>query len=174
MRIAAAQGHPVWLDAEATTAKVVSAVEQAASDGVELLAFPEAFLPGYPFWAILGGVDRLNEPRHAAAYGSYLDASITIEGPQIRLICQASSDLGVFVYLGIAERSGGSVYATLVAIDPTRGVIGTHRKLMPTHGERVIWAPGDGAGLRTHDVHGLQVGGLNCWENWMPLARYSL
>jgi nitrilase len=82
----------------------------------------------------------------------------------------------VFTYLGVTERSrsGGTVYATLVALDPRRGLVGAHRKLMPTHEERLVWGTGDGHGLRTHPVNGIRVGGLNCWENWMPLARHAL
>jgi nitrilase len=84
----------------------------------------------------------------------------------------------VFVFLGTTERGcgagRGTVYCTLVAIDPQQGIVGAHRKLNPTYTERLVWGRGDGQGLRTHQVGPLRVGGLNCWENWMPLARHAL
>ncbi len=141
---------------------------------MQLLAFPETFLPGYPYWVMLGGVDRFNDQQAKAAYAAYVDAAVDLDGFELKQITAAVRDLGVFVYLGIAERSGTSVYATLVAIDPERGAMSAHRKLMPTYGERTVWAVGDGHGLRVHDVGGMLVGGLNCWENWMPLARHAL
>jgi nitrilase len=174
IRVAAAQAHPVWLDAAATTNKILSLLEQAAANGVQLLAFPETFLPGYPYWVMLGGVDRFNDQPAKAAYAAYVDAAVNLDGLELKQITAVVRDLGVFVYLGIAERAGTSVYATLVAIDPERGVVSAHRKLMPTYGERTVWAVGDGHGLRVHDVGEMLVGGLNCWENWMPLARHAL
>jgi nitrilase len=174
LRIAAAQAHPIWGDADATTEKVVGLIREAASEGVGVLAFPETFLPGYPFWALLGGVGRLGDPRDAEAYGAYLEAAVAVDGPHVQRVADAAHEAGVFVYLGLAERVGCSVYATLAAISPDDGVVGAHRKLMPTHGERTVWALGDGHGLRVHDAGGVRVGGLNCWENWMPLARYAL
>jgi nitrilase len=101
-----------------------------------------------------------------------------MEGPQIRQITEAVRDLGVFLYLGITERATssarGTVFCTLAAIDPGQGVVSTPRKLMPTHEERVVWGPGDGHGLRAHRSAGTRIGGLNCWENWMPQARRRL
>ena len=175
MRIAALQAHPVWLDPGATTKKIIATVTDAAAHGVELVAFPEAFLPGYPFWVMLGGVDRFNDPRQQQAYAAYLDAAVEPDGAEVQEIAQAARDLGVFVSLGVAERAGTSVYATLLAIDPDHGIVDAHRKLVPTYGERLVWTPGDGHGLHTHRIRGgLRVGGLNCWENWMPQARHAL
>jgi nitrilase len=162
MRIAAGQAHPVWLDAQATAAKVVAMMEKAAAEGVGLIAFPETFLPGYPFWAILGGVERLTERRDKEAYAFYLEAAVDVAGPPVQTVREAAGDLGLFVYLGIAERAAGSVFATLLAIDSGKGVVSAHRKLMPTQGERTVWATGDGHGLRVHDAGGFRVGGLNC------------
>ncbi|HZD16609.1 MAG TPA: carbon-nitrogen hydrolase family protein, partial [Actinomycetota bacterium] len=141
---------------------------------VRLLAFPETFLPGYPFWTMIGGLESLGGPRVQEAYAAYVDAAVEVDGPEVAEISSAARDLGIFVYLGVAERAGGSVFASLLAIDPERGVASVHRKLMPTYGERTVWAVGDGAGLRVHEVDGMKVGGLNCWENWMPLARYTM
>lgn len=178
MRVAAAQAASVWLDPTATTDKVIGLMEQASRQGVDLLAFPETFLSGYPFWVMLGGGGRFGDPEQARAYAAYLEAAVELDGPELRRVTEAARDLHVFVFLGVSERgrrSGrGTVYCTLVAIDPERGLVGAHRKLNPTHTERLVWARGDGHGLRTHQVGPLRVGGLNCWENWMPLARHAL
>ena len=178
MRVAAAQARPCWLDPRATTAKVLSWLEDAAAQDVELVAFPETFLSGYPFWLDLTGGARFDDPAQKRAYAAYLGAAVEADGAELRQITEAARDLGVFVYLGITERATssarGTVYATLVAIDPQAGVVGTHRKLMPTYEERLVWGTGDGHGLQVHRYGGTRVGGLNCWENWMPQARHAL
>ncbi len=174
MRIAAAQARCPWLDPAAGTAKVLDLLARAAADHVELLAFPETFLSGYPFWIEHTGGARFNDPEQKRAYAAYLDAAVELDGPELQAVTEAVRDLGVFTYLGITERVRGTVYCTLVAISPDQGVVGAHRKLMPTHEERLVWGAGDGHGLRVHRAGDLNVGGLNCWENWMPLARQSL
>jgi nitrilase len=178
MRVAVAQDRPVWLDPAATTAKVVSLIEQAAHAGAELIALPETFLCGYPFWVCRTNGAAFDDPRQKDAYAAYLEAAVELDGPEVAVIRQAAGDLGLFVYLGMSERGAraarGSIYCTLLAVDPDRGVVGAHRKLAPTHDERLVWARGDGHGLRTHEFRGLRVGGLICWENWMPQARHAL
>jgi len=178
MRIAAAQGHPAWLDAGATTKKIIAFLEDASAESVELLAFPETFLGGYPFWVEKTDGARFNHALQKAAYGYYLDAAVEIDGPEIAEITEIVRDLGIFTYLGVAERGDGpargTIFCTLLAIDPERGVVSRHRKLVPTYEERLVWGHGDGHGLRVHDVGICKVGGLNCWENWMPQARHAL
>ena len=178
VRVAAVQAHPAWLDPTATTAIVLRWLEEAARQGVELVAFPETFLSGYPFWLDLTGGARFDDPLQKQSYAAYLQAAVAIEGPEVRQVAQAAQDLGLFVYLGTTERATGSargtVFCTLVAIDPSTGVVGAHRKLMPTYEERLVWGTGDGHGLRVHQYAGTRVGGLNCWENWMPQARHAL
>lgn len=176
LRIAAAQTAPVWGDAGATTDKVVSWIADAAAQGVELLAFGETFLSGYPFWVARTDGARFDAPDQKEAYASYLDAAVALDGPELAAVCEAAHRHGVFVYLGITERatSGGTVYATLVAVEPEAGIVSAHRKTMPTYEERLVWGIGDGNGLRVHDTGGVRVSGLNCWENWIPVARHSL
>ena len=178
MRVAAAQLRPVWLDPEATTAKVIATIADAAAQGVELLAFPEAFLSGYPFWVSRTDGARFDDPRQKRAYAAYLEAAVELAGPQLARIVEAVREFRVFTYLGITERgrtaARGTVYCTLVAIDPAAGIVSAHRKLVPTYDERMVWGRGDGNGLRVHVVGDLRVGGLNCWENWMPAARLAL
>ena len=178
MRVAAAQARPFWLDADATTKKVVAWLEDAAAQDVQLVAFGETFLSGYPFWVELTGGARFDDPAQKRAYAAYLEAAVEMDGPQIRQITEAARDLGIFVYLGTTERgtssARGTVFCTLVAIDPQAGVVSTHRKLMPTYEERLVWGTGDGHGLQVHRYAGTRVGGLNCWENWMPQARNAM
>ncbi|MFJ2745146.1 carbon-nitrogen hydrolase family protein [Streptomyces sp. NPDC087440] len=174
MRVAAAQLRCPWLDPTAGTAKVVEYLEKAAADDVGLVAFPETFLSGYPFWLNETDASRFDDPEQKRAYAAYLDAAVELTGPQLARITEAVRDLGVFTYLGITERVHGTVYCTLLAISPNAGIVSAHRKLMPTYEERLVWGTGDGHGLRVHQVEDIRVGGLNCWENWMPLARHAL
>ena len=178
MRIAAAQARPYWLDPSATTKKVIAWLENAAAQQVELVAFPETFLSGYPSWLEHTDAARFDDAMQKRAYAAYLDAAVEVTGPEILRITEAARDLGIFVYLGTIERDitvgRGTVFCTLVAIDPHAGVVGTHRKLMPTYEERLVWGIGDGNGLRVHQVGATRVGGLNCFENWMPQARHAL
>lgn len=156
MRVAAAQARPHWLDPSATTTKIVRWLETAAAQSVRLVAFPETFLSGYPFWLEHTGGARFNDVAQKRAYAAYLQAAVEMDGPELSLITEAARDLGIFVYLGTTERAAGSargtVFCTLVAIDPRAGIAGTHRKLMPTHEERLVWGQGDGHGLRVHRV----------------------
>ncbi len=178
MRVAAAQARPHWLDPAATTRKAVAWIEDAAAAGVQLVAFPETFLSGYPFWLELTGGAKFDDERQKRAYATYLEAAVELPGPELATLCEAAQDLGIFVYIGTTERGTGSgrgtVFCTLVGIDPTAGVVSSHRKLVPTYEERLVWGQGDGHGLRVHHTAGARVGGLNCWENWMPQARHAL
>jgi len=176
VRVAAVQHAPAYLDREGSVGKVLAAMLAAADSGTELIAFPETFVAGYPFWADFTHASPFNSPKQKAAYAQYVDASVDVSAGHLDEVVAAAAELKQFVYLGIAERSssGTSVYCSLVAIHPVRGIIGVHRKLKPTYGERLVWADGDGNGLVAHEFAGTKVSGLNCWENWMPLARAAL
>lgn len=178
LTVAAANLHGRWLDPDGTTDVVVEALQEAAAQGVDLVAFGETFLSGYPHWLARTGGAAFDDPVQKRCYAAYLDAAVEIDGPQVARVAEACNDLGIFTYLGITERNrasgSGTVYATLLAVDPVAGVVSAHRKLRPTYEERLVWGPGDGHGLRVHDFDGVRVGGLNCWENWMPQARHAL
>lgn len=176
MRVASAQLAPVFLNRDATVEVVVSAIAESAGNGAELIAFPETFVPGYPAWADFTDASTFDDPAQKAAYSRYLDAAVDIGRGDLDRIVAAATEFDVFVYLGVAERSTSahSIYCSLVAIDPVAGILSAHRKLKPTFGERMMWADGDGAGLVVHEHRGMRVSGLNCWENWMPLARTAM
>jgi nitrilase len=176
MKVAAIQSAPVFLNKEATTQKVIDLMREASSKGAELCAFPETFLSGYPVWVDITDGARFNDPQQKITYAHYLNGAVLADGPEIKAISDEARNLGIFTYLGIVERSisGGTIYCSLLAIHPEKGVVGIHRKMMPTHAERLVWGTGDAHGLRVHEWKGFRVGGLNCWENWMPLARYAL
>jgi nitrilase len=179
MRIAAAQTHTAWGDRMKTTDIITRWIGAAAENGVELLAFGETFLGGYPVWVDIPRASAWNDREQKRTHAWYLEHAVDLDGPEIRRIAEAAADHNVFTYVGVAERrpgpARGTVHCTLVAIDPTKGVVSAHRKLMPTFGERLAWGIGDGHGLRVHDLASdAKVGGLNCWENWMPLARAAM
>ena len=178
IRIAAAQIAPVWLDRAATIAKVVSYVHQAADESAQLVAFGEALIPGYPFWIEWTDGARFDSTVQKSLHAHYLDQAVQIEAGHLEPVCEAARARGITVIVGCIERPGDrgghSVFATLVYIDSAGTIRSVHRKLMPTYEERLSWATGDGHGLRTHALGPFTVGALNCWENWMPLARAAL
>lgn len=176
MRIAAAQTSPVWGDPDSTKRIVTDWIGRAATEDVDLVAFGETFMSGYPYWMSFTDGARWNAPDQKEAYAFYLDSAVAIDGPELAEVVEAVRDHGVFTYLGVTERSdsGGTVYATYVAIDPEYGILSSHRKLMPTYDERMAWGIGDGNGLRVHQVGDFKVSGLNCWENWVPTIRHVM
>ena len=177
LTIALAQIAPVWFDREKTLAKVCESISEATDKGANLVAFGEALVPGYPFWIEFSKITDFNSPFHKAFYAEYVKQAVSIERGDLESVTAVARDKKVAVYLGIIERPsdrGESVYASLVYIDVDGKIGSVHRKLMPTYDERMTWATGDGHGLRTHRLGEFTVGGLNCWENWMPLARTSL
>ncbi len=177
MRVAAAQIAPVWLNRQATTERIVETIDQAAVSGIELLAFGECLLPGYPFWVERTDGARFNSKLQADLFAHYVDQAVCIEDGDLDAICDAARRNQMTVVLGILERPanrGESVYAAAVVILPSGNIGSVQRKLMPTHEERLVWSTGDGHGLRVHRLGEFTLGALNCWENWMPLARVAL
>jgi nitrilase len=176
MRVAAVQAMPVWMDRDATVEKAVGLVQQSASEGARVVALSETFVPGYPWWVWLDDIRLANDRRTAARQALYLREAVDIARGDLDPIVAAAREVDAFVSIGVAELgpTRGSVYCSMVMISPADGVVGVHRKLKPTANERVTWADGDGHGLRVHEWNGWRVGGLNCWENWLPLSRYAL
>ena len=135
-------------------------------------------LPGYPFWLGLTNGAEFNSTVQKELHAHYLRNSIQIEAGELADICQLAKEYKIAIYLGVIERAknrgGHSVYCSLVYINAEGQIKSVHRKLQPTYDERLTWAAGDGNGLQVHPLKKFTVGGLNCWENWMPLARTAL
>jgi nitrilase len=178
LRISVAQFRPHWLSKAKTTAKLIETMATAASAGAELVVFPEACLSGYPFWICRTNGAAFEDPRQKRAYGQFLDAAIEIDGPEVAQLVEASRDLKIACITGSNERGRrvgrGTVYCTLLTIEPDHGLRRAHRKLMPTYDERLCWGIGDARDLSACQIGAAMVGGLNCWESWMPLARFAL
>ena len=178
LKVALAQIAPVWLDRKATLKKIIEAVKTAADRSAGLVVFGEALLPGYPFWLALTGGAEWNTDVNKKLHAHYLKNAVCIEEGDLDEVCRIAADNQIAVYLGIIERpldrGGHSIYASLVYIDTVGQIQSVHRKLCPTYDERLTWSAGDGHGLVVHKLKGFTVGGLNCWENWMPLPRAAL
>jgi len=178
LNVALAQIAPVWLDKKGTIAKIETTILEAAKNGSELVVFGEALLPGYPFWLALTNGAEWNTKVNKELHGHYARNSIQIETGELDSICNLAKEHSIAIYLGIMERAkdrgGHSLYCSLVYINQQGEIKSVHRKLQPTYDERLTWAPGDGNGLQVHPLKQFTVGGLNCWENWMPLPRTAL
>ncbi|GAB4531440.1 MAG: carbon-nitrogen hydrolase family protein [Amphiplicatus sp.] len=170
--LAAAQAAPVLFDKTASTEKACALIVRAGREGADLVVFGETWLPGYPFW-VEGAVQDLTWEASAA----YLENAIEIGGPETDALCAAARAAEIDVVIGLAERdphSQGTVYCTALTIGREGEILGRHRKLKPTHAERIIWGDGDGAGLKVHQRPYGRISALNCWEHQMMLPGYVL
>lgn len=168
-KAAVVQAAPVWLDREATCEKACGLIAAAADEGAQLVAFPEAWLPGFPWWIFLG------TPAWGNSFFAELFAnSVEIPSSTTERLCRAAKEAELYVVMGLDERSGGSLYCTQLFIDREGRILGRHRKLKPTHVERSVWGQGDGSDLRVFDTPLGKIGGLNCWEHMQPLTRYAM
>ena len=169
---AAVQAAPVFLDAHASAAKAAALVAEAASNGASLVAFPEVFIPGYPYWNWI-----LNPIEGGEWFQRLSDASVSATGPEVRMVAEAAARHGVHVVIGINERSeigAGTMFNTVLTIDNKGRLIGRHRKLVPTWAEKLTWTGGDGSSLVVHDTDLGPLGALACGENTNTLARFAL
>ena len=168
--VAAVQATPTFLDRDATVERLIASTEEAAAWGARLIVFPEAIVPGYPDW-----VWRVPAWSDRAWYQRLWDQAVDVPGPVTAALGAAARRAGAWVAVGVSERaSSGTLYNSLVYLDPHGSVAGMHRKLMPTGGERTVWGYGDGSTLTVVDMGFARVGGLLCWENLMPLARAAM
>lgn len=178
LQVGMAQITPVWLDRKETLLKVEDYLDQAGEKGCDLVVFGEALVPGYPFWVERTDGARFNSKIQKEIYAHYLDQAVQIEAGHLDSLCQTAAKFNLALYLGTIERppdrGNHSLYCSLVFINQEGEIGSVHRKLMPTYEERLVWSIGDGHGLRVHSLGAFTVGGLNCWENWMPLSRTAL
>ena len=176
IKVTAAQLSPVFLNKRKTVIKAVKAIKEAGKNGSKLIVFPEAFVSGYPDWVWLipnsKGAD-LNE-----LYIKLVENAVSVPDDSTEKLCKAAKEANINVVMGMHEKnsetSGSSLYNSLLYISDQGRIIGKHRKLIPTGGERLIWAQGDGSTLRSHDTSAGKIGGLICWENFMPLVRNAM
>ncbi|MCB2096163.1 MAG: carbon-nitrogen hydrolase family protein [Parvularculaceae bacterium] len=171
-RMAAAQAASILFDKDASTEKACRLIAEAAKGGADIVAFGETWLPGYPFW-VEGGVKDLTWEASA----NYLENAIVIGGPETSALCAAAREAGVDVVIGIAEKdpdTEGAAYCTALTIGRDGDILGRHRKLKPTHAERIIWGDGDAAGLKARQRAYGKISALNCWEHQMMLPGYAL
>ena len=173
VRAAAVQASPVFLDRDATTEKACSLIDKAAADGAGLIVFPETFVPAYPDW-----VWRTTPFSGASAnlFARLLDQSVVVPGPVTDAIGEAAARSSAYVSIGVneRERNGSTLYNTQLYFAADGSLVAKHRKLVPTGGERLVWGMGDGSTLEVIDTPFGRLGGLTCWENYMPLARAAL
>jgi nitrilase len=178
LSVGLAQIAPVWLDKKKTTEKIANYIDEAGSRKCDLIVFGEALLPGYPFWLGLTHGAKFNSRMQKEFYAHYVQNAVCPEDGDLDSLSAVARKNGIAVYLGIVERAsdrgGHSLYCSLVFINKEGEIKSVHRKLQPTYEERLVWAQGDGNGLRVHSIPPFTVGGLNCWENWMPLSRTAL
>jgi len=178
LTIGLAQISPVLLNKAQTIEKIKSTINEAAARQCELVVFGEGLLPGYPFWLSLMNASTFESEEQKDIHAHYISQSVNLENGDLIEICALAKKEKLAVYLGIIERAKDrgrhSLYCSLVYINQVGEIKSVHRKLQPTYEERLSWAHGDGNGLQVHPLKAFTVGGLNCWENWMPLPRTAL
>ena len=169
VRLAAAHVAPEYLDVDATVDKACSWIADAGTQDVDVLVFPEVFLPGFPYW-----INCYPPLVQVGLHVRYSAASVTVPGPEIDRLRAAARAAAVNVVIGVNERDGGTLYNTQVFLSAEGELLGKHRKLQPTYAERTIWGQGDASTLSVWPTSVGRVGGLVCWEHTMNLARHAL
>jgi nitrilase len=175
--VACVQAEPVVLDREASIEKLAVLTAEVAGNGASLVVFPEAFLPAYPSSVWAKALAGWADPRAKAAFALLARESVAVPGPGESRIGDVARKHGVLVATGVTEtdvETNGTLYNTLLVHDEQGSLVLKHRKLVPTNHERLVWGQGDGAGLRAVQTSAGRIGGLICWENYMPLARFAL
>jgi nitrilase len=176
VKVCVIQDSPVFFDKEKTMEKVDELVKRYASEGAQLILFPESFIPGYPrgfsFGAVIG--KRTDEGRKL--YAEYHKNSVDLESEDLKRLEKLSRTQNVYLAIGVTEkqRHNGSLFCSLLYISPKTGLLGVHRKIKPTASERIVWAEDSGKSLVSFETSIGRLGGLICWENYMPLARMSM
>jgi nitrilase len=178
LRAAVVQAAPVLFDRESSLEKAIRLTGEAAAQGAQLILFPEAFIPCYPRGLSFGTVVGSRSPQGRQTWERYWANAVDVPGPQTASLGEAARQANVFLAIGVIERdsqfSGGTLYCTLLYFGPDGSLLGKHRKLKPTAAERLIWGEGDGSTLTVIDTPWGKIGGLICWENYMPMARMAM
>jgi nitrilase len=174
VKVAVVQAAPVLFDREATVEKTCRLTAEAAERGAQLILFPEAFIPAYPRGLTFGAVVGSRTPQGRDTWQAYYSNAVEIPSPATQALGTAARQAKAYLVVGVIEREGGTLYCTTLYFDPQGELVDKHRKIKPTASERLIWGEGDGSTLTVIDTEYGKVGGLICWENYMPLARMAL
>ncbi|MCA1603574.1 MAG: carbon-nitrogen hydrolase family protein [Acidobacteria bacterium] len=180
IKVGIVQASPVYLDLKASLAKAIERIEQAAAKGARLIAFGETWLPGYPAWLDHCPEAALwNHEPTREVFARLRQNSVIVPSRETEMLSEASGDLDVTIVIGVNERvargpGNGTLYNSLLTFGSEGKLINHHRKLIPTYTERLVWGQGDGKEFEAVDTPAGRVGGLVCWEHWMPLARHAL
>jgi aliphatic nitrilase len=168
-KVAVVQAAPAFLDLEAGVEKAIGLIRAAAGEGARLIAFPECWIPGYPWWA------WLDSPAWGMQFlGRHFANCMTADGAEARRIAAAAAEYGIWVVLGYSERYAGSLYIAQLLIDDAGAIVSARRKLKPTHVERTVFGEGDGSDIKVHESPLGRLGALCCWEHLNPLVKYAM
>jgi len=180
VRVAIAQSAPVYLDKRGSLEKAFDLIQQAAKRDVQVVAFGETWLPGYPAWLdVCPGAALWENASAKDVFARLRCNSVTVPGEEVSALSEAARDLEITIVIGVNERvdagaGNGTLYNSLLTISQDGRLRNHHRKLVPTYTERLVWGNGDGRGLEAVHTSAGRVGGLICWEHWMPLARMAM
>lgn len=178
--VAAVQAAPIYMNLERSLARAIELIAEAARRRSQLVVFPESWLPGYPAWLdTCRDVARWDHPPMKRLYSQLMDNSVVVPGPVTEELGEAARRHNLTLVMGVHERVNtgagrGTIYNSILTFGPTGELLNVHRKLVPTFNERLIWGAGDGRGLKTVETPVGKIGGLICWEHWMPHARQAL
>ena len=178
VKVAVVQAAPILFDRNATVAKTCKLTAEAAAEGAKLIVFPEAFIPAYPRGLSFGTVVGSRSAEGRRTWERYWANSVVVPSAATAALGAAARQAGAYLVVGVIERdgqfSGGTLYCTVLYFGPDGRLLGKHRKLKPTAAERLVWGEGDGSTLTVIETEYGKLGGLICWENYMPLARMAL
>lgn len=178
VKVAVIQASSVLFDKTASTEKACQLIKEAASNGAKVVLLPEAFIPAYPRGFSFGMKIGSRNERGRSLWKRYWDNSIVASGSEVKTLAKAAKESSIFLSIGVIERDGvadgETLYCSMLYFSPDGGLIGIHRKLKPTGSERLIWGEGDGSTMPVFSTEFGKIGGLICWENYMPLARMAM
>lgn len=176
IKVCLIQDSPVFFDKEKSIQKVEALCKKYAKEGYKLVVFPESFIPGYPRGFTFGAKIGSRNTKGRKLYAEYVQNSIDIESADLVRLEDLAKTENIYIVIGVTEKqnTNGSLYCSMLYISPTDGLLGVHRKIKPTGTERVIWSEADGSSLVTFQTKIGKLGGLICWENYMPLARMAM
>jgi nitrilase len=180
IRVAISQSAPVYHNKQASLTKALDLIQQASDKGAQMIAFGETWFPGYPVWLDVCPTAGLwNHEPTKRVFAELRQNSVSATGTESKALAQAAGDLGIGIVIGINERidegpGQGTLYNSLLTFSTEGLLTNHHRKLVPTFTERMVWGHGDGRGLNSVSIANASIGGLICWEHWMPLARTAM